>query len=208
MHAVAVLVIACPCALGLATPTAIMVGTGRGAQSGILIRNAAALENAGRLRALVVDKTGTLTEGRPEVTDVIALDGATRADVLQAAASLEQGSTHPLARAIVAAAQRGGIAPLRDSRLRRGPRPRRFSARSAGDDTPSLLGSPDYLAGTGMPIAARCDRAAAARRATRSSASRARGRVLGVIALADAVRPTSARRRAPPCSAPASEWSC
>ena len=97
VHAVAVLVIACPCALGLATPTAIMVGTGRGAQSGILIRNASALEQAGRLQTLIVDKTGTLTEGRPVVTDVVAFDGASRAEVLRVAASLEQGSAHPLA---------------------------------------------------------------------------------------------------------------
>ena len=111
INAVAVLVIACPCALGLATPTAIVVGTGRGAQLGVLIRNAAALEQAGRLSALVIDKTGTLTEGRPVVAGVIALDGATRAQVLELAASIEQGSTHPLANAIREAATRDGIVP-------------------------------------------------------------------------------------------------
>src|SRR5262249_43038483 len=73
VHAVSVLVIACPCALGLATPTAIMVGTGRGAQMGVLIKNAAALEQAGRMRTLIVDKTGTLTEGRPSVTNVVPM---------------------------------------------------------------------------------------------------------------------------------------
>ena len=87
-----------------------MVGTGRGAQAGILIRNATALEHAGRLQTLLVDKTGTLTEGRPAVTAVVALGGATREDVLRTAASLEQGSTHPLARAILAAARDAGIA--------------------------------------------------------------------------------------------------
>jgi Cu+-exporting ATPase len=111
VNTVAVLVIACPCALGLATPTAIMVGTGRGAQLGVLIHNATALEEAGRLRTLIVDKTGTLTEGRPAVTDVIAVDGVSRAEVLRVAAALEQGSTHPLARAVLAAAHAEGIAP-------------------------------------------------------------------------------------------------
>ena len=152
VNAVAVLVIACPCALGLATPTAIMVGTGQGAKAGVLIRNAVALELAEKLKVLVVDKTGTLTEGRPVVTDVLPVkvmrsgihsDGAGEATALQGgrakdallavadgdtasasdtvpgkagdmtllqlAASLEQGSTHPLAAAIVARAKAGGL---------------------------------------------------------------------------------------------------
>ncbi len=122
VNAVAVLVIACPCALGLATPTAIMVGTGQGAKAGVLIRNAVALELAEKLQVLVVDKTGTLTEGRPVVTDLvpaaskvmqsgIQTDGAgDTAVLLQLAASLEQGSTHPLAAAIVARAKDEGLA--------------------------------------------------------------------------------------------------
>jgi Cu+-exporting ATPase len=101
INAVAVLVIACPCALGLATPTAIMVGTGRGAQSGILVRDAAALERAEKIRTLVVDKTGTLTEGKPVVTDLAPAAGMDERDLLALAAGLEQGSEHPLARAIV-----------------------------------------------------------------------------------------------------------
>ena len=112
VNAVAVLVIACPCALGLATPTAIMVGTGQGAKAGVLIRNAVALELAEKLKVLVVDKTGTLTEGRPVVTDVIPekLGAGDTAMLLQLAASLEQGSTHPLAAAIVARAKADGLA--------------------------------------------------------------------------------------------------
>jgi Cu+-exporting ATPase len=120
VNAVAVLVIACPCALGLATPTAIMVGTGQGAKAGVLIRNAVALELAEKLQVLVVDKTGTLTEGRPVVTDLVKVmqsgiqaDGAgDTALLLQLAASLEQGSTHPLAAAIVVRAKADGIALL------------------------------------------------------------------------------------------------
>jgi Cu+-exporting ATPase len=111
VNAVAVLVIACPCALGLATPTAIMVGTGQGARAGVLIRNAVALELAEKLKVLVVDKTGTLTEGRPVVTDVLPVEvgaGGT-ALLLQLAASIEQGSTHPLAAAIVARAKAEGL---------------------------------------------------------------------------------------------------
>src|ERR1700690_1294758 len=97
VNAVAVLVIACPCALGLATPTAIMVGTGRGAQVGVLVKNAVALEQAEKIRTLVVDKTGTLTEGKPVVTDVIPAAGCSAADLVAAAAGLESGSAHPLA---------------------------------------------------------------------------------------------------------------
>ena len=130
INAVAVLVIACPCALGLATPTAIMVGTGNGAKAGILIRNAEALEQAEKIRILVVDKTGTLTEGRPVVTDIVPAEGWERPpgreindsrpggrshagieEVLRLAATLEQGSEHPLAKAITGRAAEAGIAP-------------------------------------------------------------------------------------------------
>ncbi len=107
--AVSVLVIACPCALGLATPMSIMVATGRGAQAGVLVRDAAALESLAKVDVLIVDKTGTLTEGKPELTDVIAADGGMdEADVLSLAASLERGSEHPLAEAILAGAQARG----------------------------------------------------------------------------------------------------
>ncbi len=109
VNAVAVLVIACPCALGLATPTAIMVGTGLGARAGILIKNAQALELAEKISVLVVDKTGTLTQGKPKVTDIKVGPGETAANVLKLAASLEQGSTHPLAAALVAAAKLQGL---------------------------------------------------------------------------------------------------
>jgi Cu+-exporting ATPase len=109
IHAIAVLVIACPCALGLATPTAIIVGTGRGAQRGVVIRNAAALEHAGRLSTLVVDKTGTLTEGKPSVVDVVAEEGYSVDDVIALAAALEQSSSHPLATAILRRAQEARI---------------------------------------------------------------------------------------------------
>lgn len=102
VNAVAVLVIACPCALGLATPTAIMVGTGQGARAGILVKNAEALERAERISILVLDKTGTLTLGQPQLTDVLAPQQE-RSVVLRLAAALEQGSEHPLARAILRA---------------------------------------------------------------------------------------------------------
>jgi Cu+-exporting ATPase len=108
--AVAVLIIACPCALGLATPMAIMVGTGRGAGAGVLIRNAEALERLESVDTLVVDKTGTLTEGRPRVVRVVAAPGFDESRVLALAAALEQGSEHPLAAAVLAAARERGVA--------------------------------------------------------------------------------------------------
>ena len=110
VNAVAVLIIACPCALGLATPMAIMVGTGRGAKAGVLIRDAEALERLARVDTLVVDKTGTLTEGRPQVTAIAAAEGWTEVDVLRMAAAVERGSAHPLAAAIVRAAEARQVA--------------------------------------------------------------------------------------------------
>ncbi|HKC60100.1 MAG TPA: heavy metal translocating P-type ATPase, partial [Myxococcales bacterium] len=109
VNAVAVLIIACPCALGLATPMSIMVATGRGASEGVLIKNAEALEIMEKVNTLVVDKTGTLTEGKPHMVSVVALEGFADIDVLRLAASLERGSEHPLAGAILAAAEERGI---------------------------------------------------------------------------------------------------
>lgn len=109
LNAVAVLIIACPCALGLATPMSIMVGVGRGAVAGILVKNAEALEVLERVDTIVVDKTGTLTEGKPKVVAVISLTGETEEELLRLAASVERGSEHPLAAAIVAAAQESGV---------------------------------------------------------------------------------------------------
>ncbi|WP_149536700.1 heavy metal translocating P-type ATPase [Siccirubricoccus phaeus] len=109
LNAVAVMVIACPCALGLATPTAIMVGTGAAARHGILIKDAEALERAHAVTTVAFDKTGTLTEGRPEVTDVVPADGAGAAEVLRLAAALQAGSEHPLAAAVRRRAEAEGI---------------------------------------------------------------------------------------------------
>jgi Cu+-exporting ATPase len=109
VNAVAVLIIACPCALGLATPMSIMVGTGRGAGEGILIRNAESLEIFEKVNTLVVDKTGTLTEGKPRLTEVVPAEGFDEAQLLQSVASLEKASEHPLAAAIVAGAREKNI---------------------------------------------------------------------------------------------------
>lgn len=149
INAVAVLVIACPCALGLATPTAIMVGTGRGAQVGVLVKNAAALENAEKIQTIIIDKTGTLTEGKPEVTDIVPIESINTQDLLQIAASLEQGSEHPLARAVLDCAQKMQL-PLQsiDS----------FSAITGSgitarmNSTHYLLGSPKFLMQHGATV--------------------------------------------------------
>ncbi|MGZ8282501.1 MAG: heavy metal translocating P-type ATPase, partial [Allosphingosinicella sp.] len=110
VNAVAVLIIACPCALGLATPMSIMVGTGRGASAGVLVRNAEALERMEKIDTLVVDKTGTLTLGKPRLVAVVAAPGFDEAHVLRLAAALERGSEHPLAAAIVDGAETRGLA--------------------------------------------------------------------------------------------------
>jgi Cu+-exporting ATPase len=105
LNTVAVLIIACPCAMGLATPTAIMVGTGKGAEHGILIKDAEGLEIAHKINTVVFDKTGTLTKGKPEVTDIVAVHNQTKDNILKLAASVEKGSEHSLAEAIVKAAE-------------------------------------------------------------------------------------------------------
>jgi len=115
VNAVAVLIIACPCALGLATPMSIMVGTGHGALAGVLVKHAEALEVLEKVDTLVVDKTGTLTEGKPRLMSVTALSAVSDNDLLRLAASLERGSEHPLAAAIVAGAQSQGLS-LADAR--------------------------------------------------------------------------------------------
>ncbi len=113
MNFIAVLIIACPCALGLATPTAIMVGTGKGAEKGILIRNAEALETAHRIQAIILDKTGTITKGEPELTDTVSTDGSDGDELLRLSASAEKVSEHPLAEAVVKKAKERGL-PLAD----------------------------------------------------------------------------------------------
>jgi Cu+-exporting ATPase len=146
INAVAVLVIACPCALGLATPTAIMVGTGRGAAAGILVKNAEALELAEKIKVLAVDKTGTLTEGKPTVTDVVASDGNVD-QILTLAASIEQGSEHPLARAVLHRAE--GLALLALSEFSAEPG---HGVRGTVNERSLLLGAPAWLAGLGVEL--------------------------------------------------------
>jgi Cu+-exporting ATPase len=114
MNFVAVLIIACPCAMGLATPTSIMVGTGRGAERGILVKGGEALEAAHRLTTVVLDKTGTLTKGEPRLTDVVPANGVEEAELLRLAASAERGSEHPLGEAIVLGARHLGLAGPQD----------------------------------------------------------------------------------------------
>ncbi len=149
MHAVAVLVIACPCALGLATPTAIMVGTGRGAEMGILFKNSEALENAHRIKVIALDKTGTITRGEPSVTDVIPTTDFTSESLLQIAASAERGSEHPLAQAIVqkAQVQKLTLTQPQDFQSEAG---RGIQALIAGQSV--QIGSPRYISELGIDL--------------------------------------------------------
>lgn len=146
---VAVLVIACPCAMGLATPTAIMVGTGKGAEHGVLIKSAAALELLHKARTVVLDKTGTLTIGRPVVTDVVPAGGMSTDDLLALAAAAEQGSEHPLGEAIVTRAKELGLGlpPVSDFRAVPG---HGIEARTGGQRV--LLGNARLLSERGVPL--------------------------------------------------------
>jgi Cu+-exporting ATPase len=192
--AITVLVIACPCAMGLATPTAIMVGTGRGAEAGILIRGGEALETAHKVSAVVLDKTGTLTLGRPEVDHVVAAPGATVAQVLDLAASAEKGSEHPLAAAIVARAHRDELGFLPASG---------FVASVGGGVEATvttvdgarnvLVGNDRWMRDRGIDLERLADAAGAAAADARTVAFVAvDGQAIGAIAITDPVKPEAA----------------
>lgn len=188
--AVTVLIIACPCALGLATPMSIMVGVGRGAHSGILIRDAQALERMEAIDTLVIDKTGTLTEGKPKVVRIIAAEGVDEGDLLRLAASVEQGSEHPLAQAIIASAGERKLAPAAVGN---------FASLSGKGATGTVegkqvaLGNAVLMAELKIATAALDQAAEAARRDGATAIYVAvDGRVAGVIAIADPVKPSAA----------------
>jgi Cu+-exporting ATPase len=186
VNAVAVLIIACPCALGLATPMAIMVGTGRGAHAGVLIKNAEALELLARVDTIVVDKTGTLTEGRPRVTAIDAAAGWREDDLLAIAAAVERGSEHPLASAIVAAAEerRLTIPPASDFSSTTG---RGVRAAVAGREVD--IGTAELLRSRGIDPGPLAERAAARRQQGDTVLFVAvDGAAAGLVAVADPVR--------------------
>ena len=189
---VAVLIIACPCALGLATPTAIMVGTGKGAEYGILIRNAEALEKAYRVDTVVLDKTGTLTLGRPALTDLLPLPGHSAATVLPLLAALERQSEHPLAAAVVRYAESQAAAPPLpsvDFRAVAGQ-----GARATIGGQPVLLGNERLLREAGIELSPEARAAAAGLLAQARTVLYAAvgGQPAAVLGLADELRPTSA----------------
>ena len=189
LSAVAVLIIACPCALGLATPMAIMVGTGRGATAGVLIRNAEALEALERVDTLIVDKTGTLTAGRPEVRTVIPAAGRDADEVVRLAAGLERASEHPLAAAIVAEAMRRGlpIVPAADFQSATG-----RGVSGTVDGRQVAVGTAAFIAAEGADAGALAEQAAglAARAETVVHVS-LDGAPVGLIGIADPVKPTT-----------------
>jgi Cu+-exporting ATPase len=189
-NAVAVLIIACPCALGLATPMSVMVGVGRGAQAGVLIRNAEAIEKLARLDTLVVDKTGTLTAGKPQLAMVLPAEGFHEAELLRLAAALEQGSEHPLAHAVVGAARERQLALDTASE---------FQSTTAGGASGTvagrrvLVGSAGYLRERGVTDLAGLDILAAPRQAEGATAVLVAvdGRAAGVLTIADPVKSTT-----------------
>ena len=187
---IAVLVISCPCALGLATPVAIMVGTGKAAENGILIKSAQSLELMGRVNTVVLDKTGTVTQGKPRLTDCLAAEGVTEEELLCVAASVEQPSEHPLSRAVTEAAQERSI-PLCDVED--------FTAVPGGGVHAALhgetvfAGNADYMRQNGVPIDAFSAQAETWANDGKTVLYFAQqGRALGMLAVADTVKPDSA----------------
>jgi len=185
-----VLIIACPCALGLATPMSIMVGVGRGAQGGVLIKNAEALERMEKVDTIVVDKTGTLTEGKPKVVAVVPANGLDENEVLRIAASVERASEHPLAQAIVKAAEERNIA-LDDVRGFDSPTGKGVIGMVDGKRV--VLGNAKFLSELNIDTAAL---EADAERLRQDGATAifmaVDGKASGVIAIADPVKPTTA----------------
>ncbi|MCG3124900.1 MAG: Copper-exporting P-type ATPase [Phycisphaerales bacterium] len=186
--AVSVLIIACPCALGLATPTAIMVGTGRGAERGILIRSGEALETAHKISAIVLDKTGTITEGSPSLGQVVTAEGFSDADVLRIAASAERLSEHPLAGAIVRAARERQL-ELMDATQFRAVVGHGIEAVVGGRRV--LVGSASMMQAAGVPLALLEQADALARQGNTLMFVAIEGREAGVLAVADQVKATS-----------------
>lgn len=188
--AVSVLIIACPCALGLATPMSIMTATGRGAQAGVLIKDAAALERFASVNTLVVDKTGTLTEGKPKLTDVIATDGVSEDELLGLAAALEKGSEHPLAEAIVGGAEERGqkVVAAADFEAVTG---KGVSGTVAGRKV--ALGNPAMMTELGLDAAALADRAGMLQSEGKTAMYVAiDGKLAGIVAVADPIKATAA----------------
>jgi P-type Cu+ transporter len=189
LNTVAVLIIACPCAMGLATPTSIMVGTGKGAESGILIRGGEALEGAHKLDTVVLDKTGTLTRGTPELTDVVVLDGMHEEELLRLLASAERGSEHPLGESIVRAATHRGL-PLGELEAFEAVSGGGIRARVEGREV--LVGSRRFLSESGISedgLASRDEELAREGKAPIFVA--VDGELAGFVAVADVVRDES-----------------
>ena len=187
--AVSVLIIACPCALGLATPISIMMATGRGARSGILIRNAEALERMASVDTLVVDKTGTLTVGRPVLTDIRPLAGTTEPMLMRLAGSIERGSEHPLAQAIVAGARERKISLVEPQAFDSDPGK---GAKGIVDGQDVALGNAALMQDLGIPIADQDEAVAALRSGGKTALyASAGGRLVGILALADEIKPTT-----------------
>ncbi len=190
LAAVAVLIIACPCALGLATPMSIMIATGRGAQEGVLIKDAEALERFSRVDTLIVDKTGTLTEGKPRLTDVVATGSIDENRLLSLAASLERGSEHPLAEAIVSGAQERGLAlgDLTGFQAKTGK-----GVEGSVGGVSVALGNAAMLADLGIDPSALSDRTEALRSDGKTVMFVLVDRTLaGLVAVADRIKPTTA----------------
>jgi Cu+-exporting ATPase len=191
VNAVAVLIIACPCALGLATPMAIMVGTGRGARAGVLIKNAEALEILEKVDTLVFDKTGTLTEGKPTVESVVGATGGNETELVRLAASLEQGSEHPLGSAIVAAAKENNIPMAGVSEFQSQPG---LGISGKVDGTTVAVGNEKFFQQTSISFDALMETAGNLRHNGQTVVFVAvDGRPAGLIGIADPIKPSTAQ---------------